>query len=118
MPRQHKHREYVVSKCASVFRAIADTVAASGHGFWRQPATTCTSPSSLLTNRSTRYAPFDISKLESGAIKAEPSDLTVAALFRELRSDFEGIAANEGLRLQIEECMDCVYSDLRWWSRF
>jgi hypothetical protein len=64
-----------------------------------------------LTNRATRYSLFDINKLESGPIKPETSDLTVAALFRELRNDFEGIAANEGLRSQIEECMDCVYSD-------
>jgi len=54
---------------------------------------------------------LDISKLESGAIKPEPTDFTVAALFEELRSDFAGLAANNGLRLQIEPCTDCVYSD-------
>jgi two-component system, sensor histidine kinase len=54
---------------------------------------------------------LDISKLESGAIKPEPTDFTVAALFEELRSDFAGLAANKGLRLQIEPCTDCVYSD-------
>jgi PAS domain S-box-containing protein len=54
---------------------------------------------------------LDISKLESGAIKPEPTDFTVAALFRGLRSDFASLAANKGLNLQIEECMDCVHSD-------
>ena len=54
---------------------------------------------------------LDISKLESGAIKPELTDFTVAALFRELRSDFASLAANKGLKLQIEECTDCVHSD-------
>jgi PAS domain S-box-containing protein len=54
---------------------------------------------------------LDISKLESGAIKPEPTDFTVAALFRELRSEFAALAANKGLRLQIEESIDCVHSD-------
>ena len=56
---------------------------------------------------------LDISKLESGAIKPEPTDFTVAALFRELRADFATLAANKGLKLQIEECTDCVHSDPR-----
>jgi signal transduction histidine kinase/CheY-like chemotaxis protein len=54
---------------------------------------------------------LDISKLESGAIKPEPTDFTVAALFEELRGDFAAVAANKGLQLQIEPCTDCVYSD-------
>jgi two-component system, sensor histidine kinase len=54
---------------------------------------------------------LDISKLESGAIKPEPSDFTVAALFEELRSDFAGLAADKGLTLQIDPCTDCVHSD-------
>jgi len=54
---------------------------------------------------------LDISKLESGAIKPEPTDFTVAALFEELRSDFAGLAVNKGLTLQIEPCTDCVHSD-------
>jgi PAS domain S-box-containing protein len=54
---------------------------------------------------------LDISKLESGAIKPEPTDFTVAALFNELRSDFANVAANKGLKLQIEESTDCVHSD-------
>jgi len=54
---------------------------------------------------------LDISKLESGAIKPEPTDFKVAAVFAELRSDFAGLAANKGLTLRIEPCMDCVHSD-------
>jgi CheY-like chemotaxis protein len=54
---------------------------------------------------------LDISKLESGAIKPELTDFTVAELFRYLRSEFATLAANKGLRLQVEECTDCVHSD-------
>jgi len=54
---------------------------------------------------------LDISKLESGEIRPEPTDFTVAALFKGLRSDFASLAANKGLNLQIEECTDCVHSD-------
>ena len=54
---------------------------------------------------------LDISKLESGAIKPEPTDFTVAQIFEELRSDFASVAANKGLKLRIEECADCVHSD-------
>ncbi len=54
---------------------------------------------------------LDISKLESGAIKPEPADFTVAALFQELRVEFAGIAANKGLQLEVEACADQVHSD-------
>jgi len=54
---------------------------------------------------------LDISKLESGAIRPEPTDFTVTALFEELRSDFAGLAANKGLELHIVPCTDCVHSD-------
>jgi PAS domain S-box-containing protein len=54
---------------------------------------------------------LDISKLESGAIRPEPADFTVAAIFEELRMEFAGIAANKGLRLEVEPCEDAVYSD-------
>lgn len=54
---------------------------------------------------------LDISKHESGAIKPEPTDFTVAKVFEELRSDFAGLAANKGLTLRIEPSMDCVHSD-------
>jgi two-component system, sensor histidine kinase len=54
---------------------------------------------------------LDISKLESGAIKPEPTDFTVAALFEELRTEFAGLAANKGLELRVDPCTDCVHSD-------
>ncbi len=54
---------------------------------------------------------LDISKLESGAIKPEPADFRVAALFDELRNEFAGIAAKKGLELQISPSTDCVHSD-------
>ena len=54
---------------------------------------------------------LDISKLESGAIRPEPTDFTVAAIFEELRLEFASIAANKGLTLEIESCNDAVHSD-------
>ncbi len=54
---------------------------------------------------------LDISKLESGAIKPEPTDFTVASIFEELRTQFAAIAANKGLKFEIESCADCVHSD-------
>ncbi len=54
---------------------------------------------------------LDISKLESGAIKPEPTDFTVAAIFEELRAEFASIAAYKGLKLEIETCDDTVHSD-------
>jgi PAS domain S-box-containing protein len=54
---------------------------------------------------------LDISKLESGAIRPEPADFKVAAIFEELRAEFASIAANKGLTLEIEICEDAVYSD-------
>src|SRR4030095_307965 len=54
---------------------------------------------------------LDISKLESGGLKAAVTDFTVAAVFEELRAEFAGLAATKGLQLRIDSCMDCVYSD-------
>lgn len=54
---------------------------------------------------------LDISKLESGAIKPEPTDFTVAQLFEELRREFAALAADKGLDLQVESCSDRVRSD-------
>jgi two-component system, sensor histidine kinase len=54
---------------------------------------------------------LDISKLESGAIKPEITDFKVAALFEEMRTEFAALAANKGLRLEVEECADRVHSD-------
>ncbi len=54
---------------------------------------------------------LDISKLESGAIKPEPADFTVAALFAELRMEFANLAAEKGLRLEVDASDDQVHSD-------
>jgi two-component system, sensor histidine kinase len=54
---------------------------------------------------------LDISKLESGAIKPEPTDFTVASVFEELRADFANLAANKGLRLEVDNCREGVHSD-------
>jgi PAS domain S-box-containing protein len=54
---------------------------------------------------------LDISKLESGAVKPDPTDFTVAALFEELRTEFAGLAADKGLSFRVESCEDGVHSD-------
>lgn len=54
---------------------------------------------------------LDISKLESGAIKPEPTDFTVATLFEELRAEFANLATTKGLEFQVESTEDCVHSD-------
>ena len=54
---------------------------------------------------------LDISKLESGAIKPEPADFTVAALFEEMRHEFASLAANKGLALHIEPSAHSIHSD-------
>src|SRR5271165_3560299 len=54
---------------------------------------------------------LDISKLESGAIRPEPADFKVAAIFEEMRAEFAGIAANKGLKFEVESCEDAAYSD-------
>ena len=54
---------------------------------------------------------LDISKLESGAIRPEPADFKVAAIFEEMRAEFAGIAANKGLKFEVEFCENAAYSD-------
>ncbi len=54
---------------------------------------------------------LDISKLESGAIRPEPSDFLVAGIFNELRNEFASVAANKGLRLEVEFGTERVHSD-------
>ena len=61
---------------------------------------------SRLTN-----ALLDISKLESGAIRPDPADFPVAALFEEMRNEFASIAANKGLELRIETAAPLAHSD-------
>ncbi len=54
---------------------------------------------------------LDISKLESGAIRPDPTDFKVAALFEELRSEFASVAASKGLELRVEPMEHYVHSD-------
>jgi signal transduction histidine kinase/ActR/RegA family two-component response regulator len=54
---------------------------------------------------------LDISKLESGSVKLELTDFTVAALFEEMRGEFESTAAGKGLTLTIETEPLAVHSD-------
>ncbi len=54
---------------------------------------------------------LDISKLESGAINSEPMHFTVRALLDEMRMEFAGVAADKGLRLEIDMSEAAVYSD-------
>jgi two-component system CheB/CheR fusion protein len=54
---------------------------------------------------------LDISKLESGAIKPQPTHFTVAALFEELRQEFSGVAAGKGLQLQVTAATQPIHSD-------
>ncbi len=54
---------------------------------------------------------LDISKLESGAIRPDPTDFKVAALFEELRSEFASIAASKGLELHVDPAEHYVHSD-------
>jgi PAS domain S-box-containing protein len=54
---------------------------------------------------------LDISKLESGAVKPDPADFAVGALFEELRTEFASLATNKGLTLQVVPCTASVHSD-------
>ncbi len=54
---------------------------------------------------------LDISKLESGAVKPDPTDFAVAALFEEVRIEFQDLAASKGLTFEVIPSEDCVHSD-------
>ena len=75
----------------------AEAVAQQGHAI---------DAMSRLTN-----ALLDISKLESGAIRPDPADFAVAALFEEMRNEFASVAANKGLELRIEAAVPSAHSD-------
>ncbi len=61
---------------------------------------------SRLTN-----ALLDMSKLESGAIRPDPADFAVAALFEEMRKEFASHAASKGLELRIDTAAPAAHSD-------
>jgi len=54
---------------------------------------------------------LDISKLESGAIRPEPGDFAIDALFEEMRREFAGLAASKGLELRSAASGACAHSD-------
>lgn len=54
---------------------------------------------------------LDISKLESGTIKPESTEFSIAGLFEELHQEFSRLAADKGLQLQIETSRDIAHSD-------
>jgi two-component system, sensor histidine kinase len=54
---------------------------------------------------------LDISKLESGTIKPQATEFTVAGLFEELHREFSRPAENKGLQLQIEAQAQVIHSD-------
>src|SRR5688572_15491824 len=54
---------------------------------------------------------LDISKLESGAIKLEPTDFPIAPLFDDMRREFAGIAASKGLRFATDSPQASAHSD-------
>ncbi len=56
-------------------------------------------------------AVLDISKLQSGAIRPDPADFAVAALFEEMRNEFASLAASKGLELRIEAAALAAHSD-------
>ena len=54
---------------------------------------------------------LDISKLESGAVKPDPTDFALGALFEEFRAEFANLAVDKGLAFQISPSTDWVHSD-------
>ena len=54
---------------------------------------------------------LDISKLESGAIRPEPTDFAVLAIFEELRREFAASAAEKGLGFQVSAGEEFAHSD-------
>ena len=54
---------------------------------------------------------LDISKLESGAVKPDPRDFSVSALFEDLRLEFAELAVSRGLSLEVIPCELSVHSD-------
>ncbi len=54
---------------------------------------------------------LDISKLESGAVKPEITEFSVARALEEMRREFATLATGKGLSLEIETTRACVRSD-------
>jgi two-component system, sensor histidine kinase len=54
---------------------------------------------------------LDISKLDSGAVKPNPVDFAVNALFEDMRLEFADVASSKGLTLRVTQCDECAHSD-------
>jgi PAS domain S-box-containing protein len=54
---------------------------------------------------------LDISKLESGAIKPEHADFSIASLFDEMHEEFMDVAANKGLQFHVSAAPAAIHSD-------
>jgi PAS domain S-box-containing protein len=54
---------------------------------------------------------LDISKLESGAIRPEPSNFAIATLLEELQQEFAALAASKGLELKVVAAGGWAFSD-------
>lgn len=49
--------------------------------------------------------------LRTTAVKPDPTDFTLSALFEELRRVFARLANNKGLALEVAPCEESVHSD-------
>lgn len=54
---------------------------------------------------------LDISRLESGAIEAHPTHVSLPSLLDELRAEFDSVAQDRGLRLDVEAARVIVFTD-------
>ena len=54
---------------------------------------------------------LDISKLESGAVKPQPTDFTLESLFEQLRHEFSSVASDKGLQLQVVAAEAPIHTD-------
>ncbi|HEX5364207.1 MAG TPA: HAMP domain-containing sensor histidine kinase [Gallionella sp.] len=54
---------------------------------------------------------LDISKLDAGVVQAQPELFALAPLLDKLRDEFVMLARDKGLRLEVADCSEAVYSD-------
>jgi signal transduction histidine kinase/CheY-like chemotaxis protein len=54
---------------------------------------------------------LDISKLESGAVRPEPTDFSVSAILEAMEREFRSVAGSKGLALHVETSSACAHSD-------
>lgn len=54
---------------------------------------------------------LDISKLESGSVRPEITDFSVARIFQEMRREFASLATRKGLTLEVDTTDACIRSD-------